>query len=71
MFRSNGLHISDELRVTIGREAVQLRPEQGLRAVEVLLRGATRLMILEAADGAEVPPLKPKPSAGRKITSQR
>ena len=65
MFRSNGLHISDDLKISIGDGEVHLRPSQGLRAVETLLRASTRLMMVEAAESAA--PKRPvKASAKRR-----
>jgi hypothetical protein len=47
--------ITDDLRLSIGNEAVQLRPAQGLRAVEALLRATTRAMMTEEAIKASIP----------------
>lgn len=63
-----GITISDDLRVGIGGETVQLRPAQGLRVVEKLLRASTRLMMEEAADEAGRPATRraaPKPTTKR------
>jgi hypothetical protein len=47
--------ITDDLQLSIGDRAVQLRPAQGLRAAEKLIRSATRAMMTEEADRAAAP----------------
>jgi hypothetical protein len=48
--------IDDDLRLSIGDQAVQLRPAQGLRAVEALLRASTRKMMTEETAAAAQKP---------------
>jgi hypothetical protein len=49
MFHCGDFRIGDDLRITLGDRMVQLRPAQGLRAVEALLRASTRRMMVEEA----------------------
>jgi hypothetical protein len=58
MFTVGTFRIGDDLLLSIGDQAVQLRPAQGLRAVEALLRASTRKMMTEEAAAAA---LKPTP----------
>ena len=50
MFTIGNFRIGDDLRINIGDRQVQLRPAQGLRAVETLLRASTRAMMAEEAN---------------------
>jgi hypothetical protein len=52
MFTLGTLRIGDDLCLSIGDRMVQLRPDQGLRAVEALLRASTRRMMTEEAESA-------------------
>ena len=52
MLNIGRLSISDDLTFAIGRETVRLRPAQGLRAVEKLLRASTRLMMVQESTKA-------------------
>jgi hypothetical protein len=52
MFTLGDLHIGDDLQINIGDRGVKLRPAQGLRAVEALLRASTRAMMTEEAERA-------------------
>jgi hypothetical protein len=52
MFTLVEFRIGDDLRINIGDRMVQLRPAQGLRAVEALLRASTRRMMIEEAEKA-------------------
>ncbi len=49
MISIGGLRIGDDLRLQIGTEVVQLRPDEGLRVVERMLRVSTRRMVAEEA----------------------
>lgn len=49
MFTLGAFRIGDDLNLSIGDQSVQLRPAQGLRAVEALLRASTRRMMEEEA----------------------
>jgi hypothetical protein len=51
-FTLGEFRISDDLSINIGDRAVQLRPAQGLRVVEALLRASTRRMMAEEAERA-------------------
>jgi hypothetical protein len=53
MFNLGTFRISDDLRLSIGDQTVQLRPDQGLRAVEALLRASTRKMMTEEAEAPQ------------------
>lgn len=49
-----GITILDNLKIAIGDESVQLRPAQGLRLVERLLRASTRRIVTEEAEKPDV-----------------
>ncbi len=56
MFSLGPLRIGDDLLVSIRDETVQLRPDEGLRVVERLLRVSTRKMMTEEAEAAVAKP---------------
>ncbi len=51
MLRIGGVTISDDLRIGVGNQTVQLRPSQGYRLVETLLRATARQTIREEVAG--------------------
>jgi hypothetical protein len=65
MFTLGTFRIDDDLCLSIGDQAVQLRPAQGLRAVEALLRASTRKMMTEEA--AKAPSASPARSVRRSV----
>ncbi len=64
MISIGGLRIGDDLRLQIGTEVVQLRPDEGLRVVERMLRVSTRRMVAEEA--AEAIAARAQPVAKRR-----
>jgi hypothetical protein len=63
MFTVGTFRIGDDLLLSIGDQAVQLRPAQGLRAVEALLRASTRKMMTEEAAAAAQKPIPKRRTA--------
>ncbi len=68
MLRLPGLSLTEDLALRIGAAEVRLRPTDGFRIAEALIRGSTRAAMLEEA--AEHPrQLAPKQRARRKMAA--